>query len=159
MADWQKIKTEYITNPDTSYRELSQKYGVHYTNIAKRAKKEDWQQQRKQQANATQTKMIQAVERRKVDRAAKLMDVSDLLLKKIEALVEDLEIEDASPKDLRSLSAAIKDIKEIQMIRSDADMREQEARIANLQKQAAKTDDNNGTITVRLPGGLEDYAQ
>ena len=158
MADWQKIKTEYITNPDTSYRELSQKYGVHYTNIAKRAKKEDWQQQRKQQANATQTKMIQAVERRKVDRAAKLMDVSDLLLQKIESLVEELDVMDASPKDIRSLSAAIKDIKEIQMIRSDADMREQEARIDKLRRDADR-DDSSGTITVRLPGGLEDYAQ
>ena len=158
MADWQKIKTEYITNPDTSYRELSQKYGVHYTNIAKRAKKEDWQQQRKQQANATQTKMIQAVERRKVDRAAKLMDVSDLLLQKIEALVDELDVMDASPKDIRSLSAAIKDIKEIQMIRSDADIREQEARIEKLRMEADR-DDQSGTITVRLPGGLEDYAQ
>ena len=158
MADWQKIKTEYITNPDTSYRELSQKYGVHYTNIAKRAKKEDWQQQRKQQANATQTKMIQAVERRKVDRAAKLMDVSDLLLQKIESLVEELDVMDASPKDIRSLSAAIKDIKEIQMIRSDADIREQEARIEKLRRDADR-DDSSGTITVRLPGGIEDYAQ
>lgn len=158
MADWQKIKTEYITNPDASYRELSQKYGVHYTNIAKRAKKEDWQQQRKQQANATQTKMIQAVERRKVDRAAKLMDVSDLLLQKIESLVEELDVMDASPKDIRSLSAAIKDIKEIQMIRSDADIREQEARIEKLRREAYR-DDQSGTITVRLPGGLEDYAQ
>ena len=158
MADWQKIKTEYITNPDTSYRELSQKYGVHYTNIAKRAKKEDWQQQRKQQANATQTKMIQAVERRKVDRAAKLMDVSDLLLQKIASLVEELDVMDASPKDIRSLSAAIKDIKEIQMIRSDADIREQEARIEKLRREAYR-DDQSGTITVRLPGGLEDYAQ
>lgn len=158
MADWQKIKTEYITNPDTSYRELSQKYGVHYTNIAKRAKKEDWQQLRKQQANATQTKMIQAVERRKVDRAAKLMDVSDLLLQKIEALVDELDVLDASPKDIRSLSAAIKDIKEIQMIRSDADMREQEARIEKLRRDADR-DDSSGTITVRLPGGIEDYAQ
>ena len=158
MADWQKIKTEYITNPDTSYRELSQKYGVHYTNIAKRAKKEDWQQQRKQQANATQTKMIQAVERRKVDRAAKLMDVSDLLLKKIEALVDELDVLDASPKDIRSLSAAIKDIKEIQMIRSEADIREQEARIEKLRRDADR-DDSSGTITVRLPGGIEDYAQ
>ena len=158
MADWQNIKTEYITNPDTSYRELSQKYGVHYTNIAKRAKKEDWQQQRKQQANATQTKMIQAVERRKVDRAAKLMDVSDLLLQKIAALVEELDVLDASPKDIRSLSAAIKDIKEIQMIRSDADIREQEARIEKLRREAYR-DDQSGTITVRLPGGLDDYAQ
>ena len=27
MADWQAIKTEYITT-DTSYRKLAQKYGV-----------------------------------------------------------------------------------------------------------------------------------
>ena len=158
MADWQKIKTEYITNPDTSYRELSQKYGVHYTNIAKRAKKEDWQQLRKQQANATQTKIIQAVERRKVDRAAKIMDVSDQLLKKIEELVGELDVTEASPKDIRSLSAAIKDIKEIQMIRSEADIREQEARIEKLRRETDR-DDQSGTITVRLPGGIEDYAQ
>ena len=86
------------------------------------------------------------------------MDVSDLLLQKIESLVEELDVMDASPKDIRSLSAAIKDIKEIQMIRSDADIREQEARIEKLRMEAYR-DDQSGTITARLPGGLEDYAQ
>ena len=85
-ADWTKIKTEYITNPDTSYRELSQKYGVHYTNIAKKAKKEDWQQQRQQHVNTVQTKAQQAVERRQVDRASKLDDAADLLLDKVLAI-------------------------------------------------------------------------
>jgi hypothetical protein len=139
MADWQKIKTEYITT-DTSYRELSQKYGVHYTNIAKRAKKEDWQQLRQQQTNTTQTKMIQAVERRKVDRAAKLLDVSDMLLQKVRERVEALDALETGSQEYRHLSATIKDLKEIQMIRSEADIREQEARIKNLQRQAEKDD-------------------
>ena len=139
MADWQKIKTEYITT-DTSYRELSQKYGVHYTNIAKRAKKEDWQHLRQQQANTTQTKMIEAVERRKVDRATKLLDVSDLLLQKVRERVEALDVLETGSQEFRHLSATIKDLKEIQMIRSDSDIREQEARIKNLQKQAEKDD-------------------
>ena len=156
MADWQKIKTEYITT-DTSYRELSQKYGVHYTNIAKRAKKEDWQQQRQQQANTTQTKMIQAVERRKVDRAAKLLDVSDLLLQKVRERVEALDAIEMGSQEFRHLSATIKDIKEIQMIRSDADIKEQEARIAKLQREAQAEEANKEPIRVIIDDGLSEY--
>ncbi len=152
MADWNKIKTEYITT-DTSYRELSQKYGVHYTNIAKRAKKEDWQQLRQQQTNTTQTKMIQAVERRKVDRATKLLDVSDLLLQKVRERVEALDAIEMGSQEFRHLSATIKDIKEIQMIRSEADMREQEARIAKLRREAEKEENQNRDVTITIEGG------
>lgn len=151
MADWIRIKTEYITT-DTSYRELSQKYGVHYTNIAKRAKKEDWQQLRQQQTNATQTKMIQAVERRKVDSAAKLIGVSDLLLDKVRGMLQ----EDSGPltsQAMKNLSGVLKDIKDIQMIRSDADMREQEARIEKLRREASRDEeDGSRTVVVNIGG-------
>lgn len=151
MADWNRIKTEYITT-DTSYRELSQKYGVHYTNIAKRAKKEDWQQLRQQQTNTTQTKMIQAVERRKVDRAAKLIGVSDLLLDKVRGMLED-DSGTITSQAMRNLSGVLRDIKEIQMIRSDADMREQEARIDKLRREAARDEeDGNRTVVVNIGG-------
>ena len=151
MADWNRIKTEYITT-DTSYRELSQKYGVHYTNIAKRAKKEDWQQLRQQQTNTTQTKMIQAVERRKVDRAAKLIGVSDLLLDKVRGMREEGSGTITS-QAMRNLSGVLRDIKDIQMIRSDADMREQEARIDKLRREAAREEeDGNRTVVVNIGG-------
>jgi hypothetical protein len=46
------------------------------------------------------------------------------------------------------------------MIRSEADMREQEARIANLQKQANKEDESTHEIVVRIEGGdLEDFSK
>ena len=151
MADWNRIKTEYITT-DTSYRELSQKYGVHYTNIAKRAKKEDWQQLRQQQTNTTQTKMIQAVERRKVDRAAKLIGVSDLLLDKVRGMLEE-DSGTITSQAMRNLSGVLRDIKDIQMIRSDADMREQEARIDKLRREAAREEeDGNRTVVVNIGG-------
>ena len=151
MADWNRIKTEYITT-DTSYRELSQKYGVHYTNIAKRAKKEDWQQLRQQQTNTTQTKMIQAVERRKVDRAAKLIGVSDLLLDKVRGMLED-DSGTITSQAMRNLSGVLRDIKDIQMIRSDADMREQEARIDKLRREAARDEDDGSRAVVVNIGG------
>lgn len=149
MADWQKIKTEYITT-DTSYRELSQKYGVHYTNIAKRAKKEDWQQLRQQQANTTQTKMIEAVERRKVDRAARLMTVADKLLNKVEQVVD--QEGPISAGAIKNLSDALKNIRDAQMLKSDGDLREQEARIAKLNKEAQQ-EEKSHDVTIVIEGG------
>ena len=83
MADWEKIKAEYLTT-EISIRDLAQKHSVHYTTIAKKASKEDWQTQRQQQANRTLTKMLTADTKKKVDRASRLMTVADKLLKKEE---------------------------------------------------------------------------
>lgn len=55
MADWQAIKTEYVTTT-TSYRKLAQKYGVHYNAIANKAKQEGWISQRNQFCDNTVTK-------------------------------------------------------------------------------------------------------
>ena len=134
MADWQAIKTEYITT-DTSYRKLAQKHGVNVTNIAKKASSEGWVEQRKQYANDTQSKTIEAISQQQVKRAEKMQSVADKLLLKIEALVDRPGM---VPKDVRALVAAVKDLKEIQSIRSELDEKEQRARIANLEKNAGK---------------------
>ena len=152
MADWNKIKTEYITK-GTSYRKLAQKYGLDQATIAKRGKKEDWVSIRKQKASETQAKMINAVEDRKVDRAAKLLDVADLLMDKVRQRIEAVDALEMGSQEFRHLSSTIKDLKEIQMIRSDADMREQEARIANLRKQAEKEENQNRDVTIVIEGG------
>ena len=152
MADWQKIKTEYITT-DTSYRKLAQKHGVGYSVIGERARLEGWVEQREQFRNKTLTKTVNAISNKQVDRAAKLIDVADLLLDKVKSLVEgDYELL-ASTQSLKNLSGVLKDIKEIQMIRSDADMREQEARIANLRKQAEKEENQSRDVTITIEGG------
>lgn len=158
MADWQKIKTEYITT-DTSYRELSQKYGVHYTNIAKKASKEDWQQLRQQHTNTTQTKILKAIGSQQATRAARLQSVADKLLGKVEALVEASDPMEMDTQSMKHISGVLKDIKEIQMIRSEADMREQEARIANLRKQAEAEEKKDNTIVIQFAEGSEEYAR
>ena len=139
MADWQAIKTEYITT-DTSYRKLAQKYGVNVTNIAKKASSEGWVEQRKQYANETQLKTLAKISQQEANRAAKIHSVADKLLLKIEAMVDSDEPLDT--KGIRALTAAVKDLKEIHSVRSDLDKQEQEARIANLRKQAEKEEDS-----------------
>ena len=157
MADWRKIKTEYITT-DTSYRKLAQKHGVNQSTIAQRAKKENWVEQRKQRASKTQAKIIDAIEGKKVARAERLQTVADKLLGKVDSYLDQVDPVDIDTQSMKHISGVLKDIKDIQMIRADSDIREQEARIANLQKQAQK-EDNDGTITVVLEGDLKKYAQ
>ena len=158
MADWQAIKTEYITT-DTSYRKLAQKYGVNITNIAKRASKEKWVEHRNKNANETLTKTLNAISSKQADRAAKLIAVSDLLLGKVKSLLEDDSEIPIDPQSMKHISGVLKDLKEIQMIKSDVDLREQEARIKNLQKQAEKEGDNKEPIRVVMGDDLEEYSK
>jgi uncharacterized protein YjcR len=177
MADWQKIKTEYITT-DTSYRKLAQKYGVNPTTIAKRASKEGWQLERKHQASKTLSKVLAVDSKKKADRLTRIQDATDRLLDKIEQAIDELNIQlaknthkekvieynnpdrhDKPTKEiiheteeiieltsivdrqgLKHIAAALKDIKDVQMLKSELDRREQEARIKNLQRQAEKDD-------------------
>lgn len=151
MADWKKIKTEYITT-DTSYRKLAEKYGLNKDTIHRRAKAESWEALRRQHIDRVQTRTLDAVCDQQVNRAAKLQSVADLLLTKVNDYLQRMEVEDIGTSAMKNISGVLKDLKEIQMIRSDADMREQEARIANLQKQAAAdNDDDDETGVVLLP--------
>lgn len=135
MADWKKIKTEYITT-NTSYRKLAQKHGVHYNAIANRAKQEDWISQREQYCDRTVTKTVTAISDKQVERASKLDDAADMLLDKVMEMMVMSDHMLVNTQALKHLSGVLKDIKEIKGFKSDADMREQEARIAKLRREA-----------------------
>ena len=154
MADWQAIKTEYITT-QTSYRKLAQKHGVSYQAICHRSKEEGWIAEREQHKNITFTKTLEKISRQEANRAARIHSVADKLLNKIEAMVESGKPLDT--KGIRALTAAVKDLKEIQSVRSDLDRQEQEARIANLRKQADKDEDKTEEIEVVFVGGEEEW--
>ena len=149
MADWQAIKTEYITT-DTSYRKLAQKHGVNYQAICHRSKDEGWIAQREQYRNDTITKTLDKISQQEADRAAKIHSVADKLLLKIEAMVDAERPLDT--KGIRALTAAVKDLKEIQSVRSELDKREQEARIAALRQKSMTGDgDDDDTGVILLP--------
>ena len=156
MADWKKIEAEYITT-ETSYRKLADKYGVDQATIARRAKKHDWVSKRQHHADKTQAKILTADTQKKVDRVGRLMTVADKLLMKVELAVD--QEGPISAGAIKNLSDALKNIRETQMIRSEQDIREQEARIAKLQMEAQKVDNDKSSITIKLEGGLSDYAQ
>ena len=155
MADWQAIKTEYITT-DTSYRKLAQKYGVSTTQICNVGRDEKWVEQREQYLNKTTAKAIEKISQQEANRAAKIQTVADKLLNKIDSLVDRPGM---MPKDVRYLVAAVKDLNDIQGVKSKLDEQEQRARIANLQKQADKEDGNTEPIRVIIGDDLSEYSK
>ena len=60
-------------------------------------------------------------------------------------------------KDIRALTAAIRDLKEIQNVRNELDRKEQEARIANLRRQADKQSGGAEVIEVVFAAGPEEW--
>lgn len=192
MADWQKIKTEYITT-DTSYRKLADKYDVHYQAICQRSKAEGWIPQREQYRNNTITKTIDKIGNNQADKMSRIDTLADKLLEKLEQAITELDLQlykhtdktktieynnerrpDKPTKEiiheeeklleiksivdrqgLKQIASALKDIKEVKMLRSELDKQEQEARIANLRKQAEKDDDTVNELEIVFEAGEE----
>ena len=148
MIDWLSIKTEYITTR-TSYRKLAQKYGIHYKVISDRGKSEGWVELRSQHCAKTLTKTLEEISKQEAGRAARIYNVADKLLNKIEKMVDSDRPLDT--KGIRALTAAVKDLKEIQNVKSDLDKQEQEARITNLRKLAEK-ETTQAALTVIIEG-------
>ena len=156
MVDWYAAKQEYITTR-TSYRKLCEKYGVSGTELGRRARKEDWVGERKKYFEKTLAKTLNALSSAQAARAARLQTVADKLLNKVEKAVELIDEDSLDTQAFRQIASSLKDIKDIQMIKSDADIREQEARIANLQRQP-QDGDKSGDIKITIEGNLEDYS-
>lgn len=92
-VDWLKIKTEYITNPKASYRNLSEKYGVPKTNLERRAKKEGWPDLRRRHEDKTVARTISEYEKKQARKMVDIDRIANKLLRKIERAVEELDIQ------------------------------------------------------------------
>lgn len=158
MADWNAIKTEYISTK-TSYRKLAEKYGVHYKTIADKGKKENWEGLRSQVSHKTLTKTIDRVSTSQADRVAKLASVSDLLLDSVKDLLEKHPEVLEDTQAMKHISGVLKDYKEIQGIKSQKDLEEQDARIAKLRREAESDDGNKEPIRVIIDDGASDYSK
>ena len=157
-TDWATIKTEYITT-ETSYRKLAKKYGVSQTQICNVGVKEGWVEERERFLNKTVTKAINAIGAEQARRAARLQGVADKLLGKIETLLEEHEELLVDTQAMRHISATLKDIRDIQFIRSESDMKEQAARIKKLEKEAEKDEAKSNDVTIRIVGGTEEWQE
>lgn len=189
MADWQAIKTEYITT-QTSYRKLAEEYGIHYKVISERGKAEGWVELRSQHRDKTLTKTLDKISNKQADKMARIDKLADKLLEKLEQAITELDLQLAKHTDktktieydndrrpdkptretiheeekllevksivdrqgLKQIASALKDIKEVKMLRSELDRQEQQARIDALRHKSMTGDgDDDDTGVILLP--------
>ena len=149
--DWNKIKAEYIAG-GTSYRKLAEKYGVSRTTLERKAKDEKWSELRRQAEGKAEAKIVNAISNQKAKTDDKYFKLIDLLLDKAEELILTTPI--WQPTGLKELATTMKYLKECKGVKSEADIREQEARIAKLQKEAQE--DNNTLSEIKVTFGSDD---
>lgn len=197
MADWAKIRKEYIKG-GVSYRKLSEKYGVPLGSLKRVGSKEKWASLRDQAAAKTGQKLVQSISDKNADLGVRLYAATERLLAMVEKAIEELNITlvtntkkekiieynnaqrpDKPTKEVtteteevvlaetivdragvKAIASALRDIKEIQDIRSEKDLEEQEARIAKLRMEAERKDEKEDSgVEVVLSGEIEGYCK
>lgn len=151
--DWKKIKAEYIAG-GTSYRKLAEKYGVPFSTLKEHARREKWTELRDKARYKADTKFANLMGEKEANRSAKINDVADMLLDKI---IEMLKGNEYGVNGVKQLTSALKDIKDIKGIKSDIDLREQEARIDKLRKDAME-ENTDKEIEINMAEEVEEYA-
>lgn len=154
--DWEAMRNEYIQGGIT-YRQLAAKYGVPLRTLGQHAKDEKWVEMKQQASDKAATMAVEAAARAKADMAEKIYSAAGLMLDKVIDSAKSVK----TAKDIRMLTAAIKDIRDIAGVQSEADKQEQEARIMALRAKAdtASGNDDDMGVTVKLIGEVVDYVQ
>lgn len=147
--DWEKAKAEYVAG-GTSYKKLADKYGITVSKLQRHATREGWPELRAKAEAKADSKMVEAISTDTVKKAIKISNVADKLLEKI---LEMLNCGEWTAQNIKHLTSALKDIKEIKGEKSKIDIREQEARIKKLQKEVQE---DNTTSEIKVSFSSED---
>lgn len=155
MADWDAIKAEYIAG-GISYRKLAEKHGVSPTTLTKKAIAGKWADKRQQAESKRTARTIEKVAAAgsKVDVRASTIAMQ--LLQKISNAMDHIDAMDSEA--IQRYASAIERLQRVAFEKSVADLEEQKARIAKLQREAEAQQEQSTTITVKLEGDLDEFS-
>lgn len=155
---WSQAKTLYITG-QMSYRDLAERFGVGLSTVHKRGKTEDWTKQRADlmEETTTQTAVLFADDaKERTHQIACIYNRFVGILDKISAVLEEKITKDGiiiSGKEMGGYINALRSLKEIGNIKTEQELREQDARLRLLEKQIAESTDSGGVaVTVSFEG-------
>ena len=157
MADLIKMRKEYIKG-GISYEKLAAKYGVPFGTVKRVARDEKWGEQREKVKQKAMQKSVEAIANQTAAVDSSIHDAAMSLLDAFKSSVKEQEI--LSAKQLRDYGAALKSIQDVLTNGpSDLDIREQEARIAKLRRDAEAAESGGSkTVTVQMEGNIDEFA-
>ena len=158
-VDWNQIKTEYLTTKKASYRSLAKKYNVPLATLSRLGRDEGWHELKKQIDDKVTTDVVDKVSKNLTTCATYISDTTVALLKQMADEVVKETLTSASAAFYKDAADALRKFKDVAGIKNPKDIEEQDARIANLRKQAQKDDTSNDkTINVEY-NGMEAYSE
>lgn len=87
--DWDTIKLDYISNPKSSVKQISEKYGIRQRTVAERCNKDGWVEAKKNHLKKVTSKATSKVATKQADALARLAVVADKLAGVLEKAVDD----------------------------------------------------------------------
>ena len=113
MADWNAIRSEYITS-SASQRELARKYGVSQASINRRSRSEKWDESRESFRSELIQKTTKAVCDSHIDRITRLLQKGDRLEQLLSKLMNEAEATgDIRAADIKTIASALKDLRDL----------------------------------------------
>ena len=156
MPDWKAIKAEYIRG-GTSYKKLCDKYGVSFSSLRNQAEKEKWTELKAKAQHKSNMKLVEKVSDETSGKNTKIIDVADKLLDKLNQVLDSMG--ELNTRSLKDITSALKDLKDIKGFKSAIDLKEQEARIAKLEKEAQAESKQDNEIKVTIECDLDEYSK
>ncbi len=117
MADWRKIRQEYITT-EVSYRALADKHGVSFSTLRDRAKRENWAELRESQRHKIVTNTAQKTAEKIADVESEVAAIRCReylkLMQELERLTDTLIASEAlDSTELRKLVQCFRDLDDV----------------------------------------------
>lgn len=157
--DWDKLKREYVTG-QISYRKLAEKYGVPFGTLKHNAKVGNWCEERTRYRDRVNTKSIAKAEAKATDYKSMLYDLALKVAGQLNDMTDSMSISDLAAIGVkpRDITGAIKDLEDALHVKSASDLKEQEARIAKLNREAEGNKNDSG-IQVIISADAEKYSE
>jgi DNA-binding Xre family transcriptional regulator len=156
-VDYRAIKTEYITG-NISLRDLAEKHGISYSTLSKMAWKEEWNEIRNQKGKELESRTLEKTIEKESTKLSNNNDdfyrIVNKLFRRAEEYIENNPT--WTPNSLKEMATTMRYLKECKGIKSDVDLKEQEARIKKLEAET-NGENRDSTITVEIKGNAEDW--
>ena len=156
--DWIAIKGEYVAGGVT-YASLADKYGIPRSVIERRGREQGWKELRKRaelEGEGAQLCLADSIRERSARIDEKYLSLLETLISRAQSLIDATP--DWHPTGIKEMATALKYIKECKSIRTDADAREQEARISKLLREAREEAiSEKNTVEVILDAGPHEW--
>ncbi len=89
--DWEAIKIDYVTDPNSSIKKISEKYGIRRDTVQKKCKADDWFATKKKYQEKVVSKALAKAVSKDANKLANLVTIADGLEKVLMKAIEDDE--------------------------------------------------------------------